>query len=93
MDSLGSLALATEQPKESLLDRPPYKRDDYIISRTMVKQILGMSALQIIIIYSIVFGGENFFPEPDVFWRFERAASSTHVYPGRLYDWDMTPLY
>lgn len=43
MDSLGSLALATEMPKESLLDRPPYKRDDYIISRKMVKHILGMS--------------------------------------------------
>jgi hypothetical protein len=45
MDSLGSLALATEMPKESLLDRPPYRRDDYIISRKMVKNILGMSIL------------------------------------------------
>lgn len=93
MDSLGSLALATETPKPELLDRPPYRRDEYIISRKMVKNILGMSLLQIIIVYSLVFGGENFFPEPDPKFRFERAATSNNVYPGRLYDWDGTPLY
>lgn len=43
MDSLASLALATEPPKEELLDRPPYRRDEYIISRKMVKHLLGMS--------------------------------------------------
>lgn len=43
MDSLASLALATEPPKEDLLDRPPYSRDEYIISRKMVKHILGMA--------------------------------------------------
>ena len=45
MDSLGSLALATEMPKPSLLDRAPYKRSDYIISRKMVKHVLGMALL------------------------------------------------
>jgi Ca2+ transporting ATPase len=43
MDSLASLALATEMPKETLLDRPPYRKDEYIISRKMMKHILGMS--------------------------------------------------
>jgi Ca2+ transporting ATPase len=93
MDSLGSLALATEMPKSTLLDRPPYRRDEYIISRKMVKHVLGMSMLQVIIVYSIVFGGEYFFPEPDPLWRFERATFNNFVYPGRLYDWDGTPLY
>jgi magnesium-transporting ATPase (P-type) len=32
MDSLASLALATEPPRPELLDRPPYRRDEYIIS-------------------------------------------------------------
>lgn len=41
MDSLGALALATEPPKKALLKRPPYKRGEYIISRTMVKHIIG----------------------------------------------------
>ncbi len=40
-----------------------------------------------------MFGGEFFYPEPVAFWRFERAHTSSFVYPGRMYDWDNTPLY
>ena len=35
MDTLASLALATEPPTEALLDRKPHNRDDYIISRVI----------------------------------------------------------
>ena len=93
MDSLGALALATELPKMELLDRSPYKKDDSLLSTKMVKHIIGMSIYQIIVIYALVFGGEHFYPEPDPLWRFERAATSNFLYPGRLYDWDNTPLY
>jgi P-type Ca2+ transporter type 2B len=41
MDSLASLALATELPKKELLLRMPQNREDYIVSRKMVKHILG----------------------------------------------------
>lgn len=41
MDSLASLALATETPKPELLMRPPYRKQEYIISQKMVKHILG----------------------------------------------------
>jgi Ca2+ transporting ATPase len=92
MDSLASLALATEPPTPELLNRPPYSKDDYIISRKMVKHILLMSLWQILIVYSIVFAGEFFFPEPDALLRFDQ--SDKFVYPGRLYDWDgVTPLW
>lgn len=91
MDSLGALALATEPPKKELLQRPPYRRDEYIISRKMVKHILGNSIYQIIIVYSIVFGGDHWFPEPVK--ELENPWSPGHVYPGRPYDWDQTPLY
>jgi len=43
MDSLASLALATEMPNDALLNRPPYRRREYIISRRMVKHILGQA--------------------------------------------------
>jgi magnesium-transporting ATPase (P-type) len=43
MDSLGALALSTEDPNPKLLDRPPYRSDEYIISRKMVKHILGVA--------------------------------------------------
>jgi Ca2+ transporting ATPase len=88
MDSLASLAIATEPPTEALLDRPPYKKEEYIISRKMVKHILGMAIFFIVVLYSIIFAGEHFFPEPDARYRFERADSTSCVYPGRLYDWD-----
>ena len=41
MDTLASLALATEPPTESLLLRKPYGRNKPLISRTMMKNILG----------------------------------------------------
>ena len=43
--------------------------------------------------YAIAFGGEKFFPEPEVFWRFDKP-DVPFVYPGRMYDWDnITPLW
>lgn len=43
MDSLAALALATEMPSKTLLKRPPQERNDYIVSRKMVKHILGQA--------------------------------------------------
>lgn len=91
MDSFASLALATEPPNEELLNRPPYSRDEYIVSRKMVKNLLAMAIYMIVIIYSVVFAGEYFFPEPEVELRFGR--SEPFVYPGRQKNWDGTPLW
>lgn len=63
MDTLGSLALATEPPTESLLERKPHKRDDYIISPTMYKHILGQALFQITVLVFLVFWGEHIIPE------------------------------
>jgi Ca2+ transporting ATPase len=41
MDTLASLALATEPPSMELLKRKPHNRDDYIVSKKMMKHILG----------------------------------------------------
>lgn len=45
MDSLGSLALATEPPNEKLLEKSPYNKNDHIISKKMIKHILGIALL------------------------------------------------
>lgn len=63
MDTLASLALATEPPSIELLDRKPHNRNEYMISKKMIKHILGQSLLQICIIMIIVFAGEKFLPE------------------------------
>lgn len=92
IDSLAALALATEPPVIALLNRPPQGRDEYIISRKMLKQIVGMAIYMIAVMYSICFAGEFFFPEPEIKFRFDRP-DSPYVYPGRQYDWDGTPLF
>jgi len=63
MDSLASLALATEQPTDALLDWKPQGRDEYIISWKMTKHIWIMSVYMSTIVFGIVFWGENFIPE------------------------------
>ncbi|XP_048878434.1 plasma membrane calcium-transporting ATPase 4 isoform X1 [Brienomyrus brachyistius] len=61
MDTLASLALATEPPTESLLLRKPYGRDKPLISRTMMKNILGHAVYQLTIIFTLLFAGEKLF--------------------------------
>ena len=63
MDSLASLALATERPKPELLQRPPYRKREYIINQKMIKHILGQGLWQAFILFFIVFGGHTFIPE------------------------------
>ena len=90
MDSLGSLALATEPPNRAkLLARPPQSRDEYIISRKMVKHILGMSVFQCIVTFGIVFWGELFIPESENFI----PNKDGFIYPGRPYHYNGDPLY
>ncbi|XP_073416860.1 plasma membrane calcium-transporting ATPase 4 isoform X1 [Dendrobates tinctorius] len=61
MDTFASLALATEPPTESLLLRKPYGRNKPLISRTMMKNILGHAIYQLTIIFTLLFAGETFF--------------------------------
>ncbi|XP_026783734.3 plasma membrane calcium-transporting ATPase 3a isoform X3 [Pangasianodon hypophthalmus] len=61
MDTFASLALATEPPTESLLLRKPYGRNKPLISRTMMKNILGHAVYQLVIIFTLLFVGEKIF--------------------------------
>ncbi|XP_067247983.1 plasma membrane calcium-transporting ATPase 1 isoform X1 [Chanodichthys erythropterus] len=61
MDTFASLALATEPPTESLLLRKPYGRNKPLISRTMMKNILGHAVYQLTIIFTLLFAGEKIF--------------------------------
>jgi P-type Ca2+ transporter type 2B len=63
MDTLASLALATEAPTEALLLRKPYRPDDYIISKKMAKHILGQAVFQLIVMMVFLFVGPQFLPD------------------------------
>lgn len=55
MDTLGALALATETPKPSILERQPYGKYDPIISKVMKRNVFGHSFFQIIVLGCIIF--------------------------------------
>ena len=63
MDSLGSLALATEPPYEELLQREPTKRNESIINGRMWKHIVIQSICQIILLVVLYFLAPQFVKE------------------------------
>ncbi|RZF35558.1 hypothetical protein LSTR_LSTR014550 [Laodelphax striatellus] len=59
MDTLASLALATELPTPDLLLRKPYGRTKPLISRTMWKNVLGQTIYQLGVIFFLLFAGDK----------------------------------
>ena len=66
MDSLGSLALATEPPYEELLQREPTKRNESIINGRMWKHIIIQSLCQIILLVILYFLAPEFIKEDNL---------------------------
>ena len=56
MDSLASLALSTETPDESLLDRRPYGRTKPLFSKMMCRNILFHAVYQIAVMFYFLYG-------------------------------------
>ena len=66
MDSLGSLALATEPPYEELLQREPTKRNESIINGRMWKHIIFQSLCQIVLLVVLYFLAPDFVKEQNL---------------------------
>ena len=64
MDSFASLALATEDPTESLLDRLPYSREASILTPMMKLNIISQAIFQITTLTVIIFYGDYIFGVP-----------------------------
>ncbi len=64
MDTFASLALATEGPTPDLLLRKPYGKDESLISRPMMRSIIGHSLYQAGVLTWIVFFGHHIFDCP-----------------------------
>lgn len=65
MDTLAALALATDPPQDSVLNRKPERRTASIISTTMWKMIIGQAIYQLVITFLIYFGGNSVIPGDD----------------------------
>ena len=63
MDSLGSLALATEPPYDELLHRQPTKKNESIINGKMWKHILFQSIIQLLLLVFLYLYAPHFIPE------------------------------
>ncbi|CDR42787.1 CYFA0S10e02256g1_1 [Cyberlindnera fabianii] len=65
MDTLAALALATDKPDDSVLDRKPEGRSKTLISVSMWKMIIGQASLQLIITFVLYFAGGKIFHGSD----------------------------
>ena len=63
MDSLGSLALSTEDPNDELLYREPHSKREYIINNTMWKMIIIQSLVQFSLVLYMYLYGSSFIEE------------------------------
>ncbi|XP_062168908.1 putative calcium-transporting ATPase 13, plasma membrane-type [Alnus glutinosa] len=61
MDTLGALALATEQPTKELMDKPPVGRTEPLITNIMWRNLLAQASYQIAVLLTLQFKGESIF--------------------------------
>ncbi|XP_034685164.1 putative calcium-transporting ATPase 13, plasma membrane-type [Vitis riparia] len=59
MDTLGALALATEQPTKELMEKPPMGRTEPLISNIMWRNLLAQALYQIVVLLTLQFKGES----------------------------------
>jgi Ca2+ transporting ATPase len=64
MDSLASLALASEPPTDALLQRPPVNRTESMITKRMLANMLGQATYQIAVVMTLLFAGPTMFDIP-----------------------------
>merc|ERR1711871_1352773 len=57
MDSFASLALATEEPADRILDRPPFPKKASIVTQPMWRFVLLHSLYQFVVLAIILFAG------------------------------------
>ncbi|KAK7972464.1 hypothetical protein PG988_006598 [Apiospora saccharicola] len=77
MDTLAALALATDPPQDSVLDRKPEPRGSSIISVTMWKMIIGQAIYQLVITLLIYYGSPSILSYDD---NIEKAQLNTLVF-------------
>ncbi|XP_021899589.1 putative calcium-transporting ATPase 13, plasma membrane-type [Carica papaya] len=61
MDTLGALALATEQPSKELMEKPPVGRTEPLVTNIMWRNILAQSLYQVAVLLTLQFRGESIF--------------------------------
>lgn len=58
MDTFAALALATEAPYDSILERAPYHKHDSIVTEPMWRNVFGHAIYQAVAIFTVIFAGQ-----------------------------------
>ncbi|XP_022720058.1 putative calcium-transporting ATPase 13, plasma membrane-type [Durio zibethinus] len=61
MDTLAALALATEQPTNDLMDKPPVGRTEPLITKVMWRNLIAQALYQVAILLILQFKGKSIF--------------------------------
>ena len=103
MDSLGSLALATEPPYDELLHREPTRKDESIINGKMWKHIIIQSLVELVLLIILYLLAPKFIEEDDVVRKAENEiinkcytkfpGKPKYIISGTSIDWDDGKLY
>lgn len=59
MDTFAALALATDPPSHSVLDRKPERKSARLVTQRMGKMIIGQAICQLAITFTLNFGGSK----------------------------------
>jgi P-type Ca2+ transporter type 2C len=62
MDIFAALALATDYPTQSQMERRPEPRNAPIVNTRMWKMILGQALYQLVVVFTLHYAGDRFFP-------------------------------
>jgi Ca2+-transporting ATPase len=79
MDTFASIALCSEPPRPGLMNLPPKRKDENIVSPTMVQTIFATAAFFVVIMLVLLLGMKH--------WNWFAAGSG-----GNPEDWDFDPL-
>lgn len=97
MDTFASLALATQPPTPDMIQRPPIAKNVSIVTKLMWKHILGQAFIQLVVVFLLMFDGENFLIEDGDTSNASVIKHGDYVISGRFYHVDGTedykPLY
>lgn len=79
MDIFAAAALATDSPPDDILQRQPDPRGRHIVSPTMWKMILGQAVYQLIVVFTLHYGGHGYFASDPDGYQYQAFILNTYI--------------
>lgn len=79
MDIFAAAALVTDSPPDDILQRQPDPRGRHIVSPTMWKMILGQAVYQLVVIFTLHYGGHGYFASDPDGYQYQAFILNTYI--------------